>query len=152
MIGPGTGFAPFRGFLQERAALRRCGKLLGPAYLFFGCRSEHHDFIYREEMEDALANETISELHVAFSREFSNRKVYVQDKLMEFSSKLNSVMKDDQGCAGSIYICGNAKGMARDVNRALHSILIREGGYAGYEAEGIIAHLSEAGRYQKDVW
>ena len=152
MIGPGTGFAPFRGFLQERAALRRCGKLLGPAYLFSGCRSEHHDFIYREEMEDALANETISELHVAFSREFSNRKVYVQDKLMEFSSKLNSVMKDDQGCAGSIYICGNAKGMARDVNRALHSILIREGGYAGYEAEGIIAHLSEAGRYQKDVW
>ena len=152
MIGPGTGFAPFRGFLQERAALAENGKVLGRALVFFGCRHESHDFIYRDEMENALSIGTISELHTAFSRDVPDRKTYVQDRLMIASVKLYGIMKGLDGAGGTIYVCGDAKGMARDVHRSLLAILMTEGGYAGYEADDIMKQLSESGRYQKDVW
>ncbi len=153
MIGPGTGFAPFRGFLQEREALLRAGNVLGPAYLFFGCRHEDQDFIYRGEMEDALRENVISALQVAFSRSSSTRKVYVQDKLMSAANDLYNIMKGTVGAnKGRIYVCGDAKGMARDVHRALHVILMNVGGYAAHEAEDIVKRLSESGRYLKDVW
>ena len=154
MIGPGTGYAPFRGFLQERAALASAGKALGPAYLFFGCRREDHDFIYREEMEAAL-NDTkhLSELHVAFSRADGGNKTYVQHKLMSAAKDIYGIMKGNVGAnEGAIYVCGDAKGMARDVHRALHSILMTEGEYAGHEAEEIVKRMTDMGRYHKDVW
>jgi len=153
MIGPGTGFAPFRGFLQEREALLRAGNTLGPAYLFFGCRHEDQDFIYRDEMEGALQNNVISVLQVAFSRSNSSHKVYVQDKLASVAKDLHGIMKGTIGAnEGRIYVCGDAKRMARDVHRALHVILMNLGGDAAHEAEGIVKRLAESGRYQKDVW
>ena len=171
MIGPGTGYAPFRGFLQERKALARSGAKLGLAYLFFGCRREDVDYIYREEMESALEGDDahLSQLHVAFSRDpkaaaaaaaqgkdgkgGTIKKTYVQDKLMTASKDLYDIMKGTVGASeGAIYVCGDAKGMARDVNRALHSILMTEGEYAGHEAEEIVKRLSDTGRYHKDVW
>ena len=153
MIGPGTGYAPFRGFLQERTAICESGNTLGPALLFFGCRCEEEDFIYREEMEVALKNHTITSLDVAFSRANADRKIYVQDKLMLSSKTPFQIIKGTLGAhEGRIYVCGDAKGMARDVHRALHIILMNEGGYAAHEAEEIVRRLSETGRYQKDVW
>ena len=153
MIGPGTGYAPFRGFIQERAALAKSGALLGPAYLFFGCRHEEQDYIYQEEMEAALSQNNLTYLSLAFSREVSGRKVYVQDNLMLAAKDLYAIMKGTVGAnEGRIYVCGDAKRMARDVHRALHRILMTEGGYAGHEAEEIVKRLSDVGRYHKDVW
>lgn len=175
MIGPGTGYAPFRGFLQERAAAVKAGATLGPAHLFFGCRRADQDYIYREEMEAALVGggdsdekekkntkqqQHLSSLHVAFSRDpdaHAGKKTYVQDKLMAAGKEIYAVMKGTAGGGvganeGCIYVCGDAKGMARDVHRALHSILMTEGGYAGHEAEEIVKRLSDTGRYHKDVW
>ena len=123
-IGPGTGYAPFRGFIQERSALAKAGKLLGPAHLFFGCRDESKDHIYQAEMTDAVASKTLSSLNVAYSRATSDRKLYVQDKLMSAAKVIYDIMKGKVGGnEGSIYVCGDAKGMARDVHRALHNIL-----------------------------
>ena len=153
MIGPGTGYAPFRGFLQERAALAKSGASLGLAHLFFGCRHEEQDYIYREEMESAEATRNVSSLSVAFSRATPGRKIYVQDKLALAARELYPVIKGSVGANdGRIYVCGDAKGMARDVHRALHSILMSEGGYAGHEAEEIVKRLTDTGRYHKDVW
>ena len=153
MIGPGTGYAPFRGFIQERAALAKSGKLLGPAHLFFGCRDESKDHIYQAEMADAVASKTITSLNVAYSRGTSGRKLYVQDKLMSAAKVTYDIMKGKVGGSeGRIYVCGDAKGMARDVHRALHSILMSEGEYAAHEAEEIVKRLADNGRYHKDVW
>ena len=104
-------------------------------------------------MEVALKNNTITSLDVAFSRANADRKIYVQDKLMLSSKTLFQIIKGTLGAhEGRIYVCGDAKGMARDVHRALHIILMNEGGYAAHEAEEIVRRLSETGRYQKDVW
>ena len=153
MIGPGTGYAPFRGFIQERSALAKSGKLLGPAHLFFGCRDESKDHIYQAEMTDAVASKNLSSLNVAYSRATSDRKLYVQDKLMSAAKVIYDIVKGKVGGnEGSIYVCGDAKGMARDVHRALHSILMSEGEYAAHEAEDIVKRLADNGRYHKDVW
>ena len=85
MVGPGTGIAPFRGFLQERAKLNASGVSLGPALLFFGCRHPEMDYIYQEELEGYVNDGTLTALHVAFSRE-TDKKVYVQQKLLENST------------------------------------------------------------------
>ena len=85
MVGPGTGIAPFRGFLQERAKLNANGVSLGPALLFFGCRHPETDYIYQEELEGYVNDGTLTALHVAFSRE-TDKKVYVQHKLLENST------------------------------------------------------------------
>ena len=153
MIGPGTGYAPFRGFIQERNAICDTGNNLGPAFLFFGCRCEDEDFIYRDEMELALKTKTITALEVAFSRANPDQKIYVQDRLVLSGKTLFRIIKGTLGASeGRIYVCGDAKGMARDVHRAIHIILMSEGGYAAHEAEDIVRRLSESGRYQKDVW
>ena len=152
MIGPGTGYAPFRGFLQERQVLKASGATLGPAMLFFGCRTQKNDFIYREEMEQALADGVITSLDVAFSRD-GPKKVYVQDKIIAKGADVYPILKGTVGKnEGQIYVCGDAKNMAKDVNKALLSVLMREGDYAAHEAEEIIRRLTSDFRYHKDVW
>ncbi|EGD80198.1 cytochrome P450 reductase [Salpingoeca rosetta] len=147
MIGPGTGVAPFRGFLQEREALKAKGKTLGDALLFFGCQHEHKHYMYREELEEFLESGVLSELHSAFSRD-QQHKVYVQH-LMKNNAKTIWKMID---AGAHIYVCGDAKHMARDVHRALVEIIKAETNLSTQDAETQLKTMAQQRRFQQDVW
>ena len=136
MIGPGTGVAPFRGFLQEMEATgdRR------PAWLFFGARRFNHDFLYQTEWQEWLASGQLARLDLAFSRDQPERR-HVQQRLWEARETLAGWIGD----GASLYVCGDAAGMARDVHTTLTRIL-------GGEGEARLAELARAGRYLRDVY
>jgi cytochrome P450/NADPH-cytochrome P450 reductase len=148
LIGPGTGFAPMRGFIEERAALRREGKPVGHTFLYFGCRHPAHDWIYRREMESWRHDGALDGLYVAFSREPERPKVYVQDLLRQNSAEVFRALEN----GASVYVCGDAKRMAPDVQKALTEIIEREGKVTRAEAEARIETLKAEGRYLQDVW
>jgi cytochrome P450/NADPH-cytochrome P450 reductase len=146
MIGPGTGVAPFRGFLQQRAALKSQGKALGPALLFFGCRRPDLDWLYAEEMRGFAAAGMV-DLQVAFSRARPS-KVYVQHLIAEHSARVSELIE-----AGAIiYVCGDGSRMEPDVKRALMDVRIARAGDSVEAARRWIEGLGAAGRYVLDVW
>ncbi|KAJ5127983.1 hypothetical protein N7448_008762 [Penicillium atrosanguineum] len=148
MVGPGTGVAPFRGFIQERAALAAKGEKVGTTLLFFGCRKRDEDFIYsdefqtyQEQMGDAL------KVITAFSRE-GTPKVYVQHRLKENAELVSELLKQK----ANFYVCGDAANMAREVNLVLGHIIAEQRGMPAEKGEEMVKHMRSSGSYQEDVW
>eukprot|EP00177_Eucheuma_denticulatum_P004757 GFKZ01008646.1.p1 GENE.GFKZ01008646.1~~GFKZ01008646.1.p1 ORF type:complete len:639 (+),score=70.32 GFKZ01008646.1:165-2081(+) len=153
MIGPGTGVAPFRGFLRERQAHMQNKTIQseshqGKTVLFFGCRHEDKDFLYRDDLEDLEASGPLSILDVAFSRA-GPKKVYVQDRLLYRAGEVADIVNN----GGHIYVCGDGGGMARGVHSALTKILV-EHCCAGNLEEGkaLLQNLADTHRYVRDIW
>jgi sulfite reductase (NADPH) flavoprotein alpha-component len=143
MVGPGTGIAPFLAFLQERAARSAPGK----NWLFFGDQHQATDFLYQEELENWRKDGVLTRLDTAFSRDTS-AKVYVQNRMMENSLELWSWL--EQG--GYFYVCGDAKRMAVDVERALLSIISKHGTMDENRAQQYLDSMRKSGRYSRDVY
>ncbi len=143
MVGPGTGIAPFRAFLQERAALRAPGK----NWLLFGDQHRACDFLYREEIEAYLRSGLLTHLDTAFSRD-QPEKIYVQHRLMENAPRVWSWLQ----AGAHLYVCGDARRMARDVDATLHKIVAEQGRLSEAEATDYVAALVRAKRYQRDVY
>jgi cytochrome P450 / NADPH-cytochrome P450 reductase len=146
MIGPGTGLAPFRGFLQERAALQAKGATLGPAMLFFGCRHPEQDYLYADELK-AFAADGITELHTAFSRG-DGPKTYVQHLIVAEKDRVCSLI--EQGAI--IYVCGDGGRMEPDVKATLVGIYRERSGADAGTAQRWIEDLGAKNRYVLDVW
>ena len=143
MIGPGTGVAPFRAFVEQRAELGATGK----NWLFFGDRTFHSDFLYQLEWQRFLKHGVLHRLDVAFSRDQAD-KVYVQHRIEEQGAEVYEWLQ--QGAA--IYVCGDAKHMAGDVHDALANVLVSHGGHDTGSAQIYLKDLRRAGRYQRDVY
>jgi cytochrome P450 / NADPH-cytochrome P450 reductase len=146
MIGPGTGLAPFRGFLQERAAWKAGGAQLGPAMLFFGCRHPEQDFLYADELK-AFAADGICELHTAFSRA-DDRKVYVQHLIATEKDKVWALIEQ----RAIIFVCGDGGKMEPDVKAALVAIHRERTGADEKAGARWIEEMGAANRYVLDVW
>ena len=143
MVGPGTGIAPFRAFLQERKAAGGSGK----NWLFFGDQKADTDFLYREELEAYQQEGVLHELAVAFSRDQAE-KIYVQHRMLEKAEELYSWLE-----AGAyFYVCGDASRMAKDVDTALHQVVEKAGGKSPEEAAAYVDELKKSKRYRKDVY
>ncbi|MEO1244687.1 MAG: assimilatory sulfite reductase (NADPH) flavoprotein subunit [Pseudomonadota bacterium] len=143
MIGPGTGVAPFRAFVEERAE-RGAG---GDNWLFFGERSMSEDFLYQLEWQRFLKQGILTRLDVAFSRDQAE-KIYVQQRLRERGREVYEWIEN----GAVLYVCGDSKRMAPDVNAALEEILAEHGGLSAADAAAKLKELRRAGRYQKDVY
>ncbi len=146
MIGPGTGLAPFRGFLQERAAQKAKGAALGPAMLFFGCRHSDQDYLYADELK-AHAADGISELFTAFSRG-DGPKTYVQDLVAAEKDRVWALIE----AGATIYVCGDGGKMEPDVKAALVAIYRERSGVDAEAAQRWIDDLGAKNRYVLDVW
>ncbi|MFY8284295.1 assimilatory sulfite reductase (NADPH) flavoprotein subunit [Pseudoalteromonas sp. SSMSWG5] len=143
MVGPGTGIAPFRAFLQERDAREASGK----NWLFFGNPHFTQDFLYQVEIQGYLKSGLLTKVDVAFSRDQAE-KVYVQDKLRKNSQEVFAWLE----AGAHFYICGDANRMAKDVHQALVDIIKENSGKDDEQAEQYLKDLRSANRYQKDVY
>lgn len=143
MIGPGTGVAPFRAFLHERRALGHTGR----NWLFFGERSAKTDFLYCCEMKSFVDDGHLTRFDTAFSRD-QEHKVYVQDRMLESGAELFRWLND----GASVYVCGDASRMAKDVDVALHHIVETHGSLTAEAAQDYVSALHDQHRYHRDVY
>jgi sulfite reductase (NADPH) flavoprotein alpha-component len=143
MVGPGTGIAPFRSFIQERDNRGAEGK----NWLFFGDRTFTQDFLYQVEWQKYLKSGALSRLDVAFSRD-QHEKVYVQHRLLEQAEQVWQWLQE----GAYIYVCGDATRMAKDVHEALVIVAEQQGGLTREKAEEYLNELRKAKRYQRDVY
>ena len=143
MVGPGTGIAPFRGFLQERRALGHAGR----NWLFFGDQHRSENFYYRDDLEDMARDGFLSRLDLAFSRDQADR-LYVQHKMLDSGADVWRWL--DEG--GHFYVCGDATRMARDVDAALTTIIEKHGRMSHQRAHDFKRELVASKRYVRDVY
>ncbi|KZN44951.1 diflavin oxidoreductase [Pseudoalteromonas luteoviolacea] len=143
MVGPGTGIAPFRGFLEERLAT----KASGDNWLFFGDRTKENDFLYQQELEQMQEDGLLTRLDLAFSRD-QEQKIYVQDKMQVQGERLFSWIER----GAYLYVCGDAFRMAKDVDKALHDIIAKHGGLNEEQSQEYVANLKKQKRYVRDVY
>ncbi len=143
MIGPGTGIAPFRAFLLERMA----GKAPGRNWLFFGHQRSNYDFFYEDELAGMKAARVLTRLSLAWSRDGAE-KFYVQDRMREVGRELWAWLAD----GAHVYVCGDAKRMAKDVEGAWVEIVAMHGARSTDQAIAFVAELKKSGRYQQDVY
>ncbi len=143
MVGPGTGVAPFRAFVEERTQLES----KGDSWLFFGDQRYNEDFLYQLEWQEHLKNGSLSRLDVAFSRD-QPEKVYVQHKMAAQAADLWQWLEK----GAHFYVCGDASRMAKDVHEALQHIIVTEGGKSQEEAEAYVSKMKKDKRYQRDVY
>jgi sulfite reductase (NADPH) flavoprotein alpha-component len=143
MVGPGTGVAPFRAFLEERKATEASGR----NWLFFGNPHAATDFIYEEEITQMQKEGVLNNLSLAFSRDQAE-KVYVQDLMLESGKEFWDWL--DGG--GHFYVCGDASRMAKDVDKALHTIAMEHGGLSEEDAIAYFKELKKEKRYARDVY
>jgi sulfite reductase (NADPH) flavoprotein alpha-component len=143
MVGPGTGVAPFRAFMQEREEAGAEGK----SWMFFGDQHFVTDFLYQTEWQKWLKEGVLTKMDVAFSRDTAE-KVYVQHRMLEHSKELFAWLQE----GAAFYVCGDKQNMARDVHNALLEIIEKEGGMSREEAEAYLADMKKQKRYQRDVY
>jgi sulfite reductase (NADPH) flavoprotein alpha-component len=143
MVGPGTGVAPFRGFLQEREALGAAGR----NWLVFGHRNYTHDFLYQLELQDWLQSGLLTRLDVAFSRDQPEKR-YVQHALWDARADLYAWLKG----GAALYVCGDANAMAKDVHAMLLRILADQGRQDEAAAKAELDSIRRDGRYLRDVY
>jgi sulfite reductase (NADPH) flavoprotein alpha-component len=143
MIGPGTGVAPFRAFLEERRAVGATGR----NWLFFGNSKQGSDFLFEDELTAYRKDGLLTRLDTAFSRDQAH-KIYVQHRMLENAAELWAWLED----GAHLYVCGDAERMARDVDRGLAYIIAKEGRMDAAGAKAYLARLAREGRYQRDVY
>lgn len=143
MVGPGTGIAPFRAFLEEREATGARGR----NWLFFGDQCAATDFLYRDQLEGWRSSGLLTELDLAFSRD-QKEKMYVQHRMLEKGAALWAWLEE----GAHFYVCGDASRMAKDVDAALHAIVQQHGGRDEEAAKSYVAELKKAKRYARDVY
>jgi sulfite reductase (NADPH) flavoprotein alpha-component len=144
MIGPGTGVAPFRGFVQHREAQGATGR----NWLFFGARHFRSEFLYQTEWQDAVKRGVLSRCDLAFSRDRSIAREYVQDRLRRVGKDLYSWLEN----GAYLYVCGDAEKMAPDVNAALIDIVTTHSGKGRDDADAYVRRLADDRRYLRDVY
>jgi sulfite reductase (NADPH) flavoprotein alpha-component len=143
MVGPGTGAAPFRSFMQEREEIGAEGK----SWMFFGDQHFVTDFLYQTEWQKWLKSGVLTKMDVAFSRD-TDEKVYVQHRMLEHSKELFEWLQE----GAHLYICGDEKHMAHDVHTTLIEIIEKEGGMSREQAGEYLAEMQQQKRYQRDVY
>lgn len=143
MVGPGTGVAPFRAFVQERVATKAPGR----NWLFFGDQHEATDYLYGDEWKRYLADGQMARIDLAFSRDQA-KKIYVQDRMRENAAELWAWLKG----GAFFYVCGDAHRMAKDVDAVLHEVVTQHGGLEAAAAVEFVKQLKKDRRYQRDVY
>ncbi|MEH7503531.1 sulfite reductase subunit alpha [Neobacillus drentensis] len=143
MVGPGTGIAPFRSFIQERTVNKGTGR----SWLFFGDQHAGSDFLYQDELEKYQQDGVLSKLDTAFSRDGA-QKVYVQHKMQEHSKELFEWLQN----GAYFYVCGDKEYMAKDVHETLINVIEKEGSMSRDEAEAYLKDMQKLGHYQRDVY
>jgi len=144
MVGPGTGVAPFRAFLQDRKATGAKGR----NWLLFGEQRRAQDFLYEEEFATLQADGTLTKFDVAFSRDIAGQKVYVQHKMRDSAKELYAWLEE----GAHFFVCGDGARMAKDVDAELHRIVETEGGKTPEEAASYVEALKKSKRYKRDVY
>ena len=144
MVGPGTGIAPFRAYLQERKAVGAKGK----NWLFFGSQHQHCNYFYKEEWEELMAEGVLTRFDCAWSRDQAD-KSYVQHKMLEHEAE---IWKWLDGEGAHFFVCGDARRMAKDVDAALRKVVQDQGGKSVEDANHYVEKLKSDKRYKRDVY